>query len=212
MALKKTVLLDGKPYGWHVVQEAVTNWDSGFTRVNVMSWTDEAARDTEPPRVGSIDVGLLDGVTEQAAYAIVDSQWPEYVDQRDETIEEQAAIIADISDILTDEQAETMPSIYPEWTPETEYAVGKRVRYDDKLYRCVQAHTSQEGWEPPVTPALWTRTAAEGEIPEWVQPTGAHDAYAKGDKVTHDGKTWESTYDGANVWEPGVYGWDEVTE
>ena len=45
--------------------------------------------------------------------------------------------------------------------------------------------------------------------PEWVQPTGAHDAYALGDKVTWNGKTWESTVD-ANVWEPGVSGWREV--
>lgn len=211
MALKKSVLLDGKPYGWHVVQEAVTNWDSGFTRVNVMSWADEAARDSDPPRVGSIDVGLLEGITEQAAYAIVDSQWPEYVDQRDETIEEQAAIISEISDILTDEQAETMPQLYPEWQVGTEYAIGKRVRYEGKLYRCVQAHTSQEGWEPPNVPALWVRTAAEGEIPDWVQPTGAHDAYNKGDKVRYEGKVWVSTMD-ANTYAPGVYGWDEVAE
>ena len=44
------------------------------------------------------------------------------------------------------------------------------------------------------------------EYPEWVQPTGAHDAYNIGDKVTHNGKTWVSDVDN-NVWEPGVYGW-----
>ena len=36
----------------------------------------------------------------------------------------------------------------------------------------------------------------------------AHDAYAKDSKVTHNGKKWISSYD-ANVWEPGVYGWEE---
>ena len=47
------------------------------------------------------------------------------------------------------------------------------------------------------------------EFPEWRQPTGAHDAYSKGDKVSHNGKHWVSDVDG-NVWEPGVYGWSEV--
>ena len=60
-----------------------------------------------------------------------------------------------------------------------------------------------------MTPALWTAVSID-EYPAWVQPTGAHDAYSKGDKVTHNGKRWTSTAD-ANVWEPGVYGWTEVT-
>ena len=44
---------------------------------------------------------------------------------------------------------------------------------------------------------------ADGE--EYVAPTGAHDAYPLGWKVTHDGKTWVSLT-AANVWEPGVSG------
>ena len=113
--------------------------------------------------------------------------------------------------ILTDEQAEAVTNVHPSWTAGTAYADGVRVQYDGKLYRCVQAHTSQEGFEPPKTPALWTRTGADPEtIEEWVQPTGAQDAYDKGAKVKHNGKTWVSIYDGKNVWEPGVYGWDEV--
>lgn len=43
---------------------------------------------------------------------------------------------------------------------------------------------------------------------EWVQPTGAHDAYTKGKRVAHLGKIWISDVD-SNVWEPGVYGWTE---
>lgn len=45
--------------------------------------------------------------------------------------------------------------------------------------------------------------------PEWVQPTGAHDAYALGDQVTYDGKVWKSAT-ANNVWAPGVYGWEVV--
>lgn len=196
MALKKAVLLDGRPYGWHVVQEAVTNWDGGFTRVNVMSWADEASANTDQPHMEAVDIELVDGITLREAYGIVDSQWPEHIDQRDELIE-------DMASLLTDEQAEQVPNAFQQWAPDTDYKVGDRRRYDGKLYRCVQAHTSQQGWEPPNVPALWVRTAQDGETPEWVQPTGAHDAYAKGDRVSHAGKVWQSLVDG-NVWEPST--------
>lgn len=83
-----------------------------------------------------------------------------------------------------------------------------RYQYNGTLYKCVQAHTPQSDWTPDKTPALWVKVSLE-EWPEWTQPAGAHDAYKKGDKVTHNGKKWESTAD-ANVWEPGVYGWSEV--
>ena len=108
---------------------------------------------------------------------------------------------------LDDEQAETVTNLFPVWQPDTEYAVGDRQRFDELLYRCVQAHTSQADWTPPQVPALWVRTSTE-EWPEWIQPAGAHDAYAMGDKVSHNGKHWISTVD-ANIWEPGVYGWEE---
>lgn len=109
---------------------------------------------------------------------------------------------------LDDEQAESVTILFPLWETDTAYAVGDRRQYDGLLYRCVQEHTSQTGWEPPNVPALWVRTSTE-EWPEWVQPTGAQDAYAAGDKVTHNGSHWISDVDG-NVWEPGVYGWSEA--
>jgi hypothetical protein len=83
-------------------------------------------------------------------------------------------------------------------------------RYGEKLYRCVQAHTSQSDWTPDKTASLWACTADPAEEwPDWSQPIGAHDAYSNGDKVTHNGRHWTSTADG-NVWEPGVYGWKEA--
>lgn len=109
---------------------------------------------------------------------------------------------------LDDDQAESVSVLFPEWAVGVMYAVGDRRQYDGLLYRCVQAHTSQADWTPDVVPALWVRASTE-EWPEWVQPTGAHDAYNTGDKVSHNGKHWVSTMDG-NVWEPGVAGWDEV--
>lgn len=109
---------------------------------------------------------------------------------------------------LDDAQAESVTVLFPAWEVGAAYAVGDRRQYDGFLYRCVQAHTSQADWAPPQVPALWVRTSTE-EWPEWIQPTGAHDAYNKGDKVTHNDKHWICTID-ANVYEPGVYGWDEV--
>ena len=108
---------------------------------------------------------------------------------------------------LDDEQAESVTILFPVWEVDTAYAVGDRRQYDELLYRCVQAHTSQADWTPPQVPALWVRTSTD-PFPEWIQPTGAHDAYNKGDKVSHLGKHWESDID-ANVYEPPLY-WTEV--
>ena len=108
---------------------------------------------------------------------------------------------------LPDEEAETVTALFPIWEESKAYAVGDRVQYNELLYRCVQAHTSQADWTPDVVPALWVRTSTE-EWPEWIQPTGAHDAYNQGDKVSHNEKHWVSDID-ANVYEPGVYGWTE---
>ena len=109
---------------------------------------------------------------------------------------------------LDDATALDAMAIYPAWEADTAYAIGQRVRYGDKLYKCVQAHTSQGDWMPSATPALWVRVSIE-EWPEWVQPTGAHDAYAKGDKVTYKGKRYISLIDG-NTYSPDAYpaGWE----
>ena len=120
------------------------------------------------------------------------------------------AALDEVLPILTDEQAETVPDAFPAWAAGIAYAQSVRVRYGGVLYKCVQAHTSQDGWTPDATPALWTRIGEPGdEWPEWVQPTGAQDAYAMGAKVSHDGSHWTSDVD-ANVWTPGEYGWTEV--
>lgn len=121
------------------------------------------------------------------------------------------AMIEKASLSLTDEDALQAVELYPAWQTGTAYTVDERIRYNSTLYRCVQAHTSQADWTPDATPALWTVVSLD-EWPEWVQPTGAQDAYAKGDKVSHNGKHWISEVDG-NVWEPGIYGnlWSEVS-
>lgn len=112
---------------------------------------------------------------------------------------------------LDDETAIEAVELFPAWAIEKYYNEGDRVNYGGLLYKCVQEHTSQADWTPSETPALWVRVDDPGEEwPEWRQPAGAHDAYEKGYKVSHNGKHWTSDVDG-NVWEPGVYGWTEVT-
>lgn len=123
--------------------------------------------------------------------------------------QEMAADLKAATEFLTDEQAESVSDLYPYWNTDVAYAVGDRVQYDGLLYRCVQAHTSQSDWIPPSVPALWVRTSTE-EWPEWIQPTGAHDAYPLGAKVSHNGKHWINTGKDGNEYEPGVWGWDEV--
>lgn len=117
-------------------------------------------------------------------------------------------LIEQLAITLDDATALTGIELFPTWGL-ISYSIGDRVQYNGTLYKCIQAHTAQSDWTPDATPALWIVVTVE-EWPEWVQPTGAQDAYAKGSKVIHNGKKWISSYD-ANVWEPGVYGWEEQT-
>ena len=110
---------------------------------------------------------------------------------------------------LPDEDALDAPEMYPHWREYMALAVNDRICYNDKLYRVVQAHTTQAGWEPDIALALFTEVAKPGEIPDWKQPTGTQDAYMAGDKVRYDEKVWESLINN-NVWQPGVYGWKMV--
>lgn len=120
---------------------------------------------------------------------------------------------------LSDEQALQVPLMFPKWQADKEYVVGDRVLYLGVLYKVLQAHTSQEGWEPDIAPSLFAKNLIvkdeEGEqvdIPEWVQPDSTN-PYMIGDKVIFRGKVYQSVIDN-NVWSPTDYpqGWEEVNE
>lgn len=65
-------------------------------------------------------------------------------------------ITAQINTLTVDDNtALRMREFYPEWAPGTTYTVGYKVRYGGKLWRTVQAHTSQTGWEPENAASLW---------------------------------------------------------
>lgn len=111
---------------------------------------------------------------------------------------------------IPEDTAIHMVSKYPAWESGREYAVGWRVRWGDSLYKVIQAHKSQDGWEPGVAYSLFAKIlpGQDGEIGEWQQPDSTN-PYQRGDKVTRGGEVWESLVDG-NVWEPGVAGTESL--
>lgn len=107
------------------------------------------------------------------------------------------------------------------------YQVGDKISYNGHIYECILANNVwapdayPPGWklldeevvEPEPDPGTGTdpEEPSEDEYPAFVQPTGAHDAYKKGDKVSYNGKNYESLIDG-NAYAPDVYpaGWKEI--
>lgn len=111
---------------------------------------------------------------------------------------------------ITDEQALSASYVYPKWKDNVSYIVNDRVLYNDVLYKVITAHTSQEDWTPDVASSLFAKILITNDniIPEWEQPDSTN-PYMIGDKVSYEGKTWESTIDN-NVWAPTQYGWKEI--
>lgn len=155
------------------------------------------------------DIPWQDGMTVAQAEALTWALpfFDEYIDEGD--------VYDKVLDMLTDEQAEQVPEAFHEWAPNTAYKVGDRRRYKDVLYKCLQAHTSQVGWEPDIATSLWAKINVKpdpptpGDIPVWEQP-GSTNPYMMGDKVhfpTIDDPVYVSTID-YNVYAPDVYGWE----
>ena len=120
---------------------------------------------------------------------------------------EKAAISLDDIDALEAVQ------LFPEWNPvQVNYEKDTRVRFEGILYRCLQAHQSQEGWTPIAAPSLWAKVLIPDPdvIPEWEQPDSTN-PYQIGDKVTFEGKTYECVI-ANNIWSPASYpaGWREI--
>ena len=114
-------------------------------------------------------------------------------------------------DELTEEELTEMIYLYPQYEVDKVYLVGEVFKYEGKLYKVIQAHTSQDDWLPSELPVLYLNLMPENVIPEWLQPTGAHDAYNMGDKVVFEGKVYESLI-ATNTYSPTAYpaGWKLV--
>lgn len=117
-----------------------------------------------------------------------------------------------LADELTEAKAKAIAGLFQPWKTGEAVEIGMLRQYDGDLYECVQAHTTQADWTPEATPALWKIKSAPGVIPVWSQPDSTN-PYMIGDKVTYNGRIYESTIDD-NVWEPGAVGsetlWEEV--
>lgn len=120
---------------------------------------------------------------------------------------EKASIALDDSDALEAIQ------LFPQWNDSASYEVGDRVRFQNVLYKCLQAHIAQPTWTPIAAPSLWTKVLIPDPdvIPEWEQPDSTN-PYQIGDKVRFEGKVYESVV-ANNIWNPRDYpqGWREVT-
>lgn len=118
-------------------------------------------------------------------------------------------VLATANDI----EAYTMRYLYPTWDKNgVKYKKDERVMYEDKFYKVLNDHTSQESWTPDTASSLFVEISDPSEeYPQWKQPTSAVDAYMKGDKVTFNGKKYISSIDN-NTWSPSEYeqGWQLV--
>ena len=115
-------------------------------------------------------------------------------------------------DELSEEELTEMIDLYKSYQVDKLYKVNDIFKYEGKLYKVIQEHTSQEDWIPSELPALYLNLMPENVIPEWVQPTGGHDAYNVGDKVIFEDDVYESLIDN-NTWSPVDYpqGWELIT-
>jgi len=134
----------------------------------------------------------------------------------DGDLEEHIMTVNTIISAIDSGQGEPGGPEVPDWSPTMGYlAVGAVVSYQDDCFEVIQMHKPQTGWEPDKVPALFKRLGPigqpEGGIPEWVRPTGVHDAYNTGDKVSFEGEVYESMID-ANVYSPLEYlaGWMQL--
>ena len=116
----------------------------------------------------------------------------------------------DIDEITASEHTD----LFLPWTTSTSYAIGDLRSYEGILYKCLQAHTSQESWTPDVSSSLWKSLSMnESGILEWSQPISALDGYNIGDEVMYNGVHYKSLIDN-NVWSPEAYpqGWEVVVD
>lgn len=136
---------------------------------------------------------------------------------KEEQLENQKKLaLTFFAETLTDAQALQVPMLFDEFDGNgVAYEVGKRVLYNDILYKVIQAHTSQAEWTPVAAPSLFAKVINEtidGSIPEFEQPDSTN-PYMKGNRVLFNGKVYESLIDN-NVYSPEAYpaGWKEIIE
>ena len=100
---------------------------------------------------------------------------------------------------IDDNTALRMTEFYPEWAADTEYTAEYKVQRNGKLWRCIQAHTSQTGWEPENAASLWTEICEShaGTLGDPI-PYSGNMALESGKYYMQDGKVYRCTRDTGN--------------
>ena len=170
-----------------------------------------------PSYDANTQVVTMDSYTEEATTITVNYVVTAKPLTKEEQLENQRNLALTLfAETLSDAQALQVPMLFDDFDGNgVAYEVGKRVLYNDILYKVIQAHTSQADWTPVAAPSLFAKVINEtidGSIPEFEQP-GSTNPYMKGDKVIFNGKVYESLIDN-NVYSPEAYpaGWKEITE
>ena len=170
-----------------------------------------------PSYDANTQVVTMDSYTEEATTITVNYVVTAKPLTKEEQLENQRNLALTLfAETLSDAQALQVPMLFDDFDGNgVAYEVGKRVLYNDILYKVIQAHTSQADWTPVAAPSLFAKVINEtvdGSIPEFEQP-GSTNPYMKGDRVLFNGKVYESLIDN-NVYSPEAYpaGWKEITE
>ena len=108
-------------------------------------------------------------------------------------------LIEQLAVTLDDKTALTGVELFPIWTIDRAYAVGDKVQRNGKLWRCIQAHTSQAGWEPENVASLWTEICEShaGTLEDPI-PYNGNMALESGKYYSQDGKIYRCTRDTGN--------------
>ena len=170
-----------------------------------------------PSYDANTQVVTMDSYTEEATTITVNYVVTAKPLTKEEQLENQKNLaLTFFAETLSDAQALQVPMLFDDFDGNgVAYEVGKRVLYNDILYKVIQAHTSQADWTPVAAPSLFAKVINEtldGSIPEFEQPDSTN-PYMKGDRVIFNGKVYESLIDN-NVYSPEAYpaGWREITE
>ena len=109
-------------------------------------------------------------------------------------------ITAQINTLSVDDNtALRMTTFYPEWAANAEYTIGYKVQRSGRLWRCLQAHTSQAGWEPENAASLWTEICeTHSGTPEDPIPYNGNMALESGKYYSQDSKIYRCTRDTVN--------------
>ena len=169
-----------------------------------------------PSYDANTQVVTMDSYTEEATTITVNYVVAAKPLTKEEQLENQRNLaLTFFAETLSDAQALQVPMLFDDFDGNgVAYEVGKKLLYNDILYKVIQAHTSQADWTPIAAPSLFAKVINEtidGSIPEFEQPDSTN-PYMKGNKVKFNGKIYESVIDN-NVWSPTAYpaGWKEIT-